>query len=239
MFGRIKLLMSAWNQGPVSISEKTFFRKISLSLEAARFVIRIVRSLWNLTDTSAAVLPMCLSNFKAIRQFKIPISWLRDFTRPYEKTSFRILRRCPGVHYITRSNDGLACWHTNATHLRFYQPLRRIINVAPCTYYWDKAVNYVVTQIDISIIMIKYKQLPTPFCISNVFWIPFLSLMTSVWCFRPWYFISLERRVGVATSGNIHIRFKFLSKDDMQECFGLCIWLALHCLLPWTKHLSH
>ena len=59
------------------------------------FVFRIVRSLWNLTGTSAAVLPMCLSNFKAIRQFKVPISWLRDFTRSYEKTSFRILRRGP------------------------------------------------------------------------------------------------------------------------------------------------
>ena len=82
--------------GPVSISEKTSFRKISSSLEAARFVFRIVRSLWNLTGTSAAVLPMCLSNFKAIRQFKVPISWLRDFTRSYEKTSFRILRRGPG-----------------------------------------------------------------------------------------------------------------------------------------------
>ena len=89
--------------GPVSISEKTSFRKISLSLEAARFVFRIVRSLWNLTGTSAAVLPMCLSNFKAIRQFKVPISWLRDFTRSYEKTSFRILRRGPAsVHYAVK-----------------------------------------------------------------------------------------------------------------------------------------
>ena len=39
---------------------------------------------------------MCLSNFKAIRKFKVPISWLRDFTRSYEKTSFRVLRRGPG-----------------------------------------------------------------------------------------------------------------------------------------------
>ena len=66
-----------------------------VSLEVARFVFRIVRSLWNLTGTSAAVLPMCLSNCKAIRQFKVPISWLRDFTRSYGKTSFRILRRGP------------------------------------------------------------------------------------------------------------------------------------------------
>ena len=82
-------------QGPVSVSEKTSYRKISWSLEAARFVFIIVRSLWNLTGTPAALLPMCLSNFKAIRQFKVPISWLRDFTRCYDKTSFRILRRGP------------------------------------------------------------------------------------------------------------------------------------------------
>ena len=66
---------------PVSISEKTSHRKISWSLEAARFVFRIVRSLWNLTGTSAALLPMCLLNFKAIRQFKVPISWLQGFMR--------------------------------------------------------------------------------------------------------------------------------------------------------------
>ena len=79
----------------VSISEKTSYRKISWSIEAARFVFRIIRSLLNLTGTSAAKLLMCLSNFKAIRQFKVPISWLRDFTRSYDKTSFRILRWCP------------------------------------------------------------------------------------------------------------------------------------------------
>ena len=82
--------------GPVSISEKTSFRRISWSLEAARFVFRSVRSLWNLTGTSAALLPMCLSNFKAIRQFKVLFSRLRDFARSYEKTSFRILRRGTG-----------------------------------------------------------------------------------------------------------------------------------------------
>ena len=90
-------------QGPVSISEKTFYRKISWSLEAARLVFRIVRSLWNLTGTSATLLPMCLSNFKAMRQSKVPISWLRDFTRSYDKTSFRILKRGPGRHLDIRT----------------------------------------------------------------------------------------------------------------------------------------
>ena len=70
------------------------------SREAAWFVFRIVRSLLNLTGTSAAVLPMCLSNFKAIWQFKIPISWFRDFTRSYEKTSFWILRRGPVIRTL-------------------------------------------------------------------------------------------------------------------------------------------
>ena len=95
---------------PVSISEKTSYRQISWSLEAARFVFRIVWSLWNLTGTSAALLPMCLSNFKAIQQFKVPISWLRNFTRSDDKTSFRILRRGPGcrtfqlgLHLVTIS----------------------------------------------------------------------------------------------------------------------------------------
>ena len=50
---------------------------------------------------------MCLSNFKAIRQFKVPISWLWDFTRSYDKTSFRILRRGPGslYHQLTGSHN--------------------------------------------------------------------------------------------------------------------------------------
>ena len=55
--------------GPVSISDKTSYRKISQSLEAPRFVFRIVRSLWNLAGTSAALLPRYLSNLKAIRTF--------------------------------------------------------------------------------------------------------------------------------------------------------------------------
>ena len=44
-----------------------------------------------------------LSNFKAIRQFKVPISWLRDFTRSCGKTSFRILRRGPELIYFKDS----------------------------------------------------------------------------------------------------------------------------------------
>ena len=53
-------------QVPVSISDKTSYRKISWSLEAARLVVWIIASLWNLAGTSATVLPMSLSNFRAI-----------------------------------------------------------------------------------------------------------------------------------------------------------------------------
>ena len=55
------------NLGPISISDKTSYCKITWSIEAARFVFRIVRSLWNLSGTSAAVLPTCLPNPKAMR----------------------------------------------------------------------------------------------------------------------------------------------------------------------------
>ena len=49
--------------------------------------------LWNLTGTSAALLPMCLSNFRVSGQFLIQISRLRNFMRSYDKTSYRILKR--------------------------------------------------------------------------------------------------------------------------------------------------
>ena len=37
---------------------------------------------------------MCLSNFKVMRSFILPISRLRDFTRSYSETSYQILKRC-------------------------------------------------------------------------------------------------------------------------------------------------
>ena len=63
------LVLFRQRPGPVSISDKTSYRKISQRIEAARFVFRIVRSLWNLAGTSTALLPWCQSNIKAIRIF--------------------------------------------------------------------------------------------------------------------------------------------------------------------------
>ena len=79
----------------IIISDKTSYRMISWRLEAARFVFRIVWSLWNLTGTSEAVLSMGLSNFIAMRWLKLLISRLRDFMRSNDKTLIRhqILKR--------------------------------------------------------------------------------------------------------------------------------------------------
>ena len=82
-------------QGLYSLSGKTSYRKISWSLEAARFGFKLFQSLWNLAGTSAALLPRCLSNFRAIRPLPHPISRLRDFTRFGGKTSYRLVNRCP------------------------------------------------------------------------------------------------------------------------------------------------
>ena len=76
--------------GLYSLSGKTSYRKISWSLEAARFGFKLFQSLWNLAGTSAALLPRCLSNFRAIRPLQHTISRLRDFTRFGGKTSYRL-----------------------------------------------------------------------------------------------------------------------------------------------------
>ena len=83
--------------GLYSLSGKTSYRKISWSLEAARFGFKLFQSLWHLAGTSAALLPRCLSNFRAIRPLQHPISWLRDFTRFCGKTSYRLANRAPGA----------------------------------------------------------------------------------------------------------------------------------------------
>ena len=88
-----------WNQmvihGLYSLSGKTSYRKISWSLEAARFGFKLFQSLWNLARTSAALLPRCLSNFRAIRPLQHTISRLWDFTRFGGKTSYRLVNRGP------------------------------------------------------------------------------------------------------------------------------------------------
>ena len=81
------------NQGLYSLNGKTSYRQISWSLEAARLGVIMIVSLWNLTGISAALLPRCLLNFRAIGKVQTRISRLRDFTRSCGKTSYRLVNR--------------------------------------------------------------------------------------------------------------------------------------------------
>ena len=93
------------DQGLYSLNGKTSYRKISWSLEAVRFRFKLLQSLWNLAGTSAALLPRCLSNFRAIRPLQHPISRLRDFTRFSGKTSYRLVNRGPEWYGYIRDTD--------------------------------------------------------------------------------------------------------------------------------------
>ena len=57
--------------------------------------VYIFHLLWNLAGVSAALPPSYLSNLKAIRTFKLPMSRVWVFTRPYENTSYWILQLVP------------------------------------------------------------------------------------------------------------------------------------------------
>ena len=68
-----------WHLDPVSVSNGSSCRGISWSLEAARFKFKIVRLLWDLAGTAAALLLMCPSDLGAIRAFlttDLAPSWL-------------------------------------------------------------------------------------------------------------------------------------------------------------------
>ena len=81
--------------GLYSLSGKSSYYQISWSLEVARLDAIVTITLWNLTATSAPLLPRCLSNFKAIGKFQTQIFRLRDFTRSCGnmKTSYRLVNR--------------------------------------------------------------------------------------------------------------------------------------------------
>ena len=78
-----------------SQSGKTSYRQISRSLEIATLYVIMLASFWNLTSISAVLLPMCLSNVRAIGKVQTRISGLRDFMRSCGKTSYRLVNRGP------------------------------------------------------------------------------------------------------------------------------------------------
>ena len=67
--------------GPVSISEKTSFRKISWSIEATRLVLWIVVSLWNLPGTSAGMQPVEFQNDQTMLNTNLAASRLYEISR--------------------------------------------------------------------------------------------------------------------------------------------------------------
>ena len=91
---------------PVSISDPlrriiVWSRKVSKPRDFIQNCLLVM-----LIGSSTTVLPMCLSNFKAIRWFRLPISQLRDFTRSYDELSSRIMRQGPGeVLWDRRGGD--------------------------------------------------------------------------------------------------------------------------------------
>ena len=84
--------------GLYSLSGRTSYCKISWSIEAVIFRVKLIQSLCNLTGTSAAAPARCLSNFRAIRSLEHPISRLRVFTRVFGNASYRLVNRGPASH---------------------------------------------------------------------------------------------------------------------------------------------
>ena len=110
-------------------SSKTSYRKISWSLEAARLDIIMIVLLWNLTGISAALLPRCLSNLRAIGKVFTRIPRLRDFMRSCCETSVRLVNRGPGP---LPGRDSCRPCHGSQNNLllslKLYQERQGIIN---------------------------------------------------------------------------------------------------------------
>ena len=117
-------------KGPYSLTGKTFYRKISWSIEAARWDVIMFISIWNLTGTWTALVSGCLSNFRSIGKVLTRISRLRDFTRSCGKTSVHLVNRSPVRRnnvkckylcicmYQNSSSQNNNTWHTNRARLR-------------------------------------------------------------------------------------------------------------------------
>ena len=81
---------------PVWIHDKTFNQhEASQRLVTTIFAFRTIWSPWNVTCDLPVLLPRRLGNFKAMRQFKLPISHLSYFTNSEDETSLSILQKVP------------------------------------------------------------------------------------------------------------------------------------------------
>ena len=89
ILNQFKRHVAAWKRlGCPQRMQRTWWQIVATSYTGFRW----------LTGTSALVLPRCLTNFKAIVQFWIRISWLRVFGKSYNKTSYRILKQVLSVY---------------------------------------------------------------------------------------------------------------------------------------------
>ena len=85
-----------------------FTKRISWRLEAVRFGFKLFQSLGNLICSSAATVPRCLSNFRAIQSWLHTISRLRDFAGSSGKSSYRTVNRGPGwIPHIKKYPGGI------------------------------------------------------------------------------------------------------------------------------------
>ena len=103
---------------------------------------------WSLTGASAAALPRCLSNFRAMRSLYHPISRLRDFTRSSSKTSVRLVNR--GSGWYSYWHKPLILFFTHqAPQILLQQPLAGRPEARPTRVrYGDSVCRRVCRQYD-------------------------------------------------------------------------------------------
>ena len=79
--------------GPNELSSKMYYRKIMQCLQAKRFGVTMIMSIWNLTGASAALQPRCLSKLRMVNKLQICMLWFWDFRRFSNKKSYHLVNR--------------------------------------------------------------------------------------------------------------------------------------------------
>ena len=103
-------------QSLYSLSSKTSYHQILWSLVAVRLSVIIIVSLRNLPGISAALLPSCLSIFRAILEKFLPGSHVFE-------TSWDLVVRCPSI------GEQGPRWHAASWSLSVYSALPELIGI--------------------------------------------------------------------------------------------------------------
>ena len=209
-------LQTAYVQGLYSLSGKTSYRKISWSLEATRFGFKPFQLLWNLAGTSAALLPRCLSNFRAIRPLQYPISRLRDFTRFGGKTSYRLVNRGPGVSWTI---DNLVLWLP--THFKY--STSRMLYIYN-TYMGLSVLSFIFMYYEFQANSLVYSHASFAFTILVYFW-PNKTIMLCMWSVHMlWLIICIAFIIAVKTTmsvGRYQSKFSYVSFINFEFIFRM------------------